>query len=33
MDISAQKTGSEWTYGLIKLRVAKTGQEITVIKC
>jgi predicted negative regulator of RcsB-dependent stress response len=33
MDISAQKTGSEWTYGLIKLRVTKTGQEITVIKC
>ncbi|OJX48888.1 MAG: hypothetical protein BGO88_00355 [Flavobacterium sp. 38-13] len=33
MDISAQKNGSEWTYGLIKLRVAKTGQEITVIKC
>ncbi|MBC8644385.1 hypothetical protein H9W95_10725 [Flavobacterium lindanitolerans] len=26
------KTGSEWTYGLIKLRVAKTRQEITVIK-
>lgn len=33
MDISAQKTGSEWTYELIKLRVTKTGQEITVIKC
>lgn len=32
MDISAQKTGSEWVYESLKIRVAKTGQEIHIIK-